>query len=182
MELKIKHRAQSYSIYEPFKKEVLYTGYWERKKFFSLEMVGELFDASDKSRYHISVKPRLFKRYQYQVRNTKGETYISSPDLPGKTSYTFKDEKDVYRIRFHGGNRFSIVNQNNVQIASISESSFELFGRSSTKIIAEKDINIELLFLCVLCINFGDTDKGSTDLGEIWYVEPFNRWWRPRNP
>jgi hypothetical protein len=120
--------------------------------------------------------------YVIRFQNTLTEAYLKF-----KLFHQFKPtclfRNDVYEIIQHRGNKTSIF-KNDIQIAYYEEGSLDYFNNHGIKLVANDDIDRELLFSFIVSLKceFKNDDSDITyNLGNFSFTEKkkFDNDWKP---
>ena len=115
----------------------------------------------------------------YEIHRANGFKYILDLTRKG-TIYEIKIDDNFYEIKIHKQRKSSIF-KNKIQIALIDEAFMSLLGKNKIKVLANNDVNKEIVFLLITCLNIGNENESemSFDFGNIGKVEALDNNWKP---
>lgn len=179
MDIVIKRRGTNLKMYVDNNSDFTFSGDWWMILGKSKAAV---FDNKNEKLYQIRKRFRLFKWKLYYDILDKNNTLIKLEPLNKRHSlYEIKRHQDLYHLKIHKGRKKSIF-KNNKQIAAIDEPIVSVANRDTITIKADRDADLELIFLIVMChnIDIGGNYELTFDLGNISKMEEIDLNWKPK--
>jgi uncharacterized protein YxjI len=181
MELIVKQKKMTFLVdeYEVFESERLI--YKAKSVFFSFPKKVKVYDTNDVEKITL-IKAITLIHPEFDIIFLGG-THLS---LEGKSwiydYFTLRVPEGTFEVHHQKGLHLALF-LNNEQVASISKNSVAFFGGDEFKILANSDINKELLIGICLAWDLNDFDKKNTvqiDLGNIGPVKKKSEsQWKP---
>ncbi len=180
MILFVKQSGTGLKMYKESDTDSMFHGHWSM--LFG-NYKAKIFNNQNALLYSIRKRFKLFKlETTYEIKANNGRHFVLK-SMNGKHSILrLHHDKDIYEIRIHKGRDKSIF-LNGKQVAKMTDSVFEILGKDKIEIEADYDINVEIIFLLIICLRIGEGGElGATfDLGQLGKMEEANKRWKPKS-
>jgi hypothetical protein len=179
MDIVIKRKGTNLKMYVDNNSYFTFSGYWWT---ILGKSKAEVFDNKNEKIYQIRKKFRLFEwKLYYDILDKTNNLLKLEPLNKRHSLYRIMLHQDSYQLKIHKGRKKSIF-KNNIQIAAIDEPLVSGANRDTIKIKADRDADLGLIFLLVMCnnIDIGGDYELTFDLGNVSNMEEIDLNWRPK--
>lgn len=179
MDIEIKRKGTNLKMYVNDNSDFTFSGDWWM--IFG-KFKADIFDNKKEKLYRIRKKSKLFQwKLFYEIFDKNNALSKLEPLNKRHSLYAIIWHQDLYQLKIHKGGKKSIF-KNNKQVAAIDEPLISVANKETIKIIADYDVNLELIFLLVMCYNIdiGGDYELTFDFGNVSKMEKIDLNWNPK--